>query len=215
MIYGIGVTSQTVDVFVADGNGNGVSGLNASTFPAVYWSLAGPNPNVTIALSNLGSLTAAWSAGGLFNRKGGWYRLDLPDAVFVATGMVTLVADETADLKLMARDIQVGIPGTNVVITPSDPDLVTGYLTVYDEFGAAEPGAVISLHVLISGVPTGLAYDSAVRTATSDGAGLVQFPNMFKGVAYHLYRGTGVKKIVSIPLAAGSTYQLPSIVGAP
>lgn len=104
---------------------------------------------------------------------------------------------------------------TQITITPSDPGQVTGFIYCYDEVGAVEEGVEIHLHQQrpISG--TGIAYDDAVRTGTSDADGLVEFVGMFKGGRYSYYRGTSDDRHVEItvPTTATDPYELKSISG--
>lgn len=101
----------------------------------------------------------------------------------------------------------------------ASPEQVTGYLYVYDEEGVVEPGVDIICRAVAFndeaeevGLVVGFALDSAARTETSDGTGLVQFTNLFKGVTYSITRGNGGYS-ASIPADADDPYQLPSIIG--
>lgn len=107
MIYSAGDTSVTVDVQIVDDDGLPVTGLVASTFPTTKYSRAGANADVAISLSDLATLTTAWSAGGVKERGEGYYRLDLPDAVFSTYGVVSL-RGETSGKRLLASRLQVG-----------------------------------------------------------------------------------------------------------
>jgi hypothetical protein len=112
---------------------------------------------------------------------------------------------------------------TSGVIPPSTPGLVTGYLYTYDENGAIQAGVTVTSQVVGFGgsdasvaIQTGFALDETVRTATSDGAGLVSFTNLFKGVVYKFKRG-GSQKTYQVEVKATATdpFPLPSIIGAP
>lgn len=108
MIYSIGVISQTIDVFIGDDVGLPVLNLTHLTFPAVKYSKAGPNADVSLPLVNLAAITTPWAAGGVKERGEGVYRLDLPDAVFSVEAKVTVRGDET-DKHLIAAPIEVSI----------------------------------------------------------------------------------------------------------
>lgn len=105
----------------------------------------------------------------------------------------------------------------------STPGRVTGYLYTYNEFGTIEAGVAVTVQVAGFGssdaavdLQYGYALDSTLRVGTSDGAGLVEFPNLFKGVNYTLRRGDGTAAYtVEIPSDATDPYELPSIIGAP
>lgn len=91
MIYPLGATSQSIDVQIVDDSGLPVTGLLAATFPALTYSLAGPNVDAGFpALSDLATLTTAWAAGGVKERGGGVYRLDLPNGIFASAGEVKI-----------------------------------------------------------------------------------------------------------------------------
>lgn len=107
---------------------------------------------------------------------------------------------------------------TIIVITPSTAGFTTGYLTVYDENGVVESGVVITAQATeADDAVLGIAVSTTARTATSASNGLVQFTNMLLGVSYKISRGTTTRKefVVTIPDTAGSTYELPSILGTP
>lgn len=104
---------------------------------------------------------------------------------------------------------------TELVITPSaGPDQVTGYLVVHDESG--DPVAGVKVYVkqtkVVSG--SGIAYDGTPRSSTSDVNGLVEFPGMYIGGRYKIYREADEPNAVHLTVATGATdpYELPSII---
>jgi hypothetical protein len=99
-------------------------------------------------------------------------------------------------------------------IIPSAPSQTTGYLVCYDEAGAAQAGVTIHLS-LRSAAGTGAALDTTERTAVSDGAGVVQFPGLFRGANYVIGRGPSPRKFTfTVPLSAGPAFEIPSIFGS-
>jgi hypothetical protein len=106
---------------------------------------------------------------------------------------------------------------TALTITPSEPGQTTGYLVCYDEDGVVEVGTSVSMAARKPGSSTGLGLDDTTRTVLSDANGLVEFANLFKGERYSIWRGTDSSKAieVTIPAAAGATYELPSVAGRP
>jgi len=89
-------SNPTIDIQVLDDNGLAVTGLVAATFPAISYSIAGPNTTVAVTLTDLGSLTAAYSSGGVKERSGGYYRFDLPAAAVSTAGTnVTVFGEAT------------------------------------------------------------------------------------------------------------------------
>ena len=102
---------------------------------------------------------------------------------------------------------------TLVAITPSDPPCTTGYVTARGITGAT----IFTYKITnILGAGPGLSEDNAPQTATIAGS-LVTFPNMLCGASYLINRGPkfGNDIVVPIPLGAGPTYQLPSLIGYP
>jgi hypothetical protein len=125
MIVAVAATSQSIDVQIVDDAGLPVTGLVAATFPAVSYALAGANASVGIALQDLATITAAYSSGGVKERSGGYYRLDLPNAAMTAAGEVKLIG-ETTGKHLIADPIIVSAPaGTVKNITSVSQDIVT------------------------------------------------------------------------------------------
>lgn len=108
MIYALDAVNRSVDVQVVDDTGLPVTGLVAATFPAVTYSLAGASVDVSISLVDLAAITTAWTSGGLKERGGGVYRLDLPNAVFGTAGEIK-IRGETAGKHLLAPWIEVGV----------------------------------------------------------------------------------------------------------
>jgi hypothetical protein len=106
---------------------------------------------------------------------------------------------------------------TQVSITPSAADQVTGYLTCYDETGAVDTAAEVTIQQ-IKAAGTGLACDGAERTETANGSGVVEFTGLFPGAQYTLWRGTkATAKPITFTLPANATdpTELNSIVGVP
>lgn len=105
---------------------------------------------------------------------------------------------------------------TAITITPSAPGNVTGYWLVLGANGLPETGSTISMQaVSVECGNPGLALDTAVRTASSDGSGVAQFTNLTPGVRYQAWRGTGSKVYLSIPADAEGTLELSSLLGSP
>lgn len=97
---------------------------------------------------------------------------------------------------------------------PSPAGQTTGYLTCYDENGIIESGTEVTIKPYSTDPNTGgQVIDLTPRTALSDGAGLVQFPNLLNGVTYQIWKDPSIKYRVKIPKTAGETFELPSIIG--
>jgi hypothetical protein len=101
---------------------------------------------------------------------------------------------------------------TAQVITASDPGKCTGYVTVFDENGAAELDIAVYIAMTAGPGGDGNSFDGAAKMALSDADGLAQFPNMIQGAQYEYWRTkTGKKKSLTVPVAA--TYAFPESLG--
>jgi hypothetical protein len=78
-----GTTSKSLIVFIGDDAGLPVTGLVAATMPDVFYSIDGAAA-VQIVLSDLASLSAAYSSGGVYEIGRGRYRLDAPNAMLAS-----------------------------------------------------------------------------------------------------------------------------------
>jgi len=103
-----------------------------------------------------------------------------------------------------------------IVITPGTGNQTTAFLTCLTAALVAEAGVTVSQEFLQTGVgETGLAYSGATaRTFTSSGVGIVEMP-CIKGATYRFWRGTSQTGgiVVTIPIDAGATFALPSLIG--
>jgi hypothetical protein len=118
MIYNTGVTSQSCDIQIVDDTGLPVLGLVAATFPSLTYSLAGANADVSFpALSDLATITTAYSSGGVKERGNGYYRLDLPNGVFTSAGIVTVRGEASGKHALLPKiDVGVVVASVNSVV---------------------------------------------------------------------------------------------------
>lgn len=106
MIIPPGATSVSVDVQFLDDTGAAITGKVAADFPACKWSSGTNTADTTITLSDLAAITTAHpndnTAGGVKEREGGWYRLDLPNNVVTSAGRKTLTFAETTNKRIVA-----------------------------------------------------------------------------------------------------------------
>ena len=103
---------------------------------------------------------------------------------------------------------------TQIAITPGTGNLTTGYLTALNESGSPEADVIIYVEMVkIPSNVTGYAFDSKIRSVVSAANGLVTIEGLIKGATYRIYRGDRSDNKYVIPVAAGSTYELPSIIG--
>ena len=113
---------------------------------------------------------------------------------------------------------------TSGVTLPPDPSQTTGFIKVFDNAGTPEADVTITstvadvvTQVELGGLTlvSGIALDNTPRDVQSDGSGVATFTGLFKGVTYTFKRGSHRPQTVTIPLSAGSTYQIPVLIGNP
>jgi hypothetical protein len=128
-----GATSVSVDVFWADDTGAAVTGKVAADFPAAKWSGGANTADTTITLSDLAAITTAHpndnTAGGVKEREGGWYRLDLPNNMLTSAGRKTLTFAESAGKRILAPQIDVQSPKVDVDTIKTNPVVNGGTVT--------------------------------------------------------------------------------------
>jgi hypothetical protein len=106
-----GATSVSVDIEWYDDTGAAVTGKVAADFPVVKWSGGSNTADTTITLSDLAAITTAHpndnTAGGVKEREGGKYRLDLPNNMFTSAGHKCLTFAETTNKRFVAPRFEV------------------------------------------------------------------------------------------------------------
>ena len=117
MIITAGET-PSIRVQIVDDSGIGVTALNASTFPPVYYVIDGPNAAVQITLADLPLITSPYSQGGVHEYSGGNYRLDLPAAAVANAGTSVSLYAEATHQHLLCDRIDVS-PSTVSSVTVS------------------------------------------------------------------------------------------------
>jgi len=103
---------------------------------------------------------------------------------------------------------------TQVVITPSDPGLITGYTTCYDNEGVVESGVTIYLQQIEPVTGSGIAYDGDARSSVSNSEGVAEFTGLFLGGRYYVYRDQTDGRPVMFTIDAEQTdpMELPSVI---
>ena len=130
------------------------------------------------------------------------------------TGTIVVTADATVN-----KDIE-----QSTITGSSGSDTSTGVLTCYDENYAAETGVTFSVQMTVGPGVAGDALDTKVRTADSDGAGLVQFTNLIRGATYQIWRSTFTSSSVFGSVATANakvtfvvpdsaSFDLPEVLG--
>lgn len=105
---------------------------------------------------------------------------------------------------------------TAISVTPSAPGGVTGYWLCLGVNGLIESGVTMSMQAVeVPEGSTGLALDTTIRTATSNGSGVAQFTDLVPGARYSAWRGTGSKRYITIPEDASGSLELNSLLGSP
>lgn len=101
-----GSTSVSIDIQIVDDSGLAVTGLVAATMPAITYSLQNATAAVAISLSDLAAITTAWTSGGVKERSGGVYRLDLPNAIGAGIGFARILGDASGKHLIQLEPIQ-------------------------------------------------------------------------------------------------------------
>ncbi len=94
MIIPPGSTSQILEIQIVDDSGLPVLGLVAGTFPATSYVRTAAAP-ISITLIDLSLINSAFSAGGVKEIGGGYYRLDVPDAAWTSASQVRIIGEVT------------------------------------------------------------------------------------------------------------------------
>jgi hypothetical protein len=115
-------------------------------------------------------------------------------------------------LEMAAQILLASAESNAVIVAPSTPPEVTGYLTCLDQFGNALAGVTHTLVQIASpsgrGVSgSGFSFSTIPRTAVSASNGLVQFTGMTEGATYTIQRSSGTP--VKFRSVTGSPQQLP------
>lgn len=104
---------QSIQVQLVDDAGLELTGKLAAFFPTVSYQKAGANAAVPITLSDLATVTTAWTSGGVKEISSGTYRLDLPDAAMTTTTRLTIIGG-SAGKHVIAPPIDVQYTQTSV-----------------------------------------------------------------------------------------------------
>lgn len=103
----VGTTGVSLDIQIVDDDRLPVTGLVAATFPTVKYS-KGTGADATVSLSDLATLSASHTAGGVKERGEGVYRLDIPDDV-ASTVAIVRIRGEASGKRLVCPPIQIGL----------------------------------------------------------------------------------------------------------
>ena len=174
--------------------------------------------NAKIRLTEgINSFTASTDAYGnaVFGLDDATYSYAITKNGYVSeTGTIVVTADATVN-----KDIE-----QSTITGSSGSDTSTGVLTCYDENYAAESGVTFSVQMTVGPGVAGDALDTKVRTADSDGAGLVQFTNLIRGATYQIWRSTFTSSSVFGSVATANakvtfvvpdsaSFDLPEVLG--
>ena len=207
-------TGTTLPAQISGISGGGGSGSGARTITITVDDGTTPLQNAIVRMtegSNTYTATTDVNGEATFNLDDATYTVAITKSGYSYAGTSLVVtADDTVTYSMTALSI-----------TPSTGSFTTGYLTAYDTAGQAEQGVSVNIQMIIAPTGTGVAYDSAIVTKTSDVNGLVQFAGMAKGATYWLWRGStatldyegGIE--VAIPVGAGATTALTNVAGQP
>jgi hypothetical protein len=215
MIRAVNSVSQSLDFEATDGLGHSLLGALAADLAPIYYSQAGPHDKVEIALVDLPLITSPWTSGGVKERGVGFYRLDLPNALFTVPNQYTIIGGNV-NLAIIAPKLDViGNPGgAAVVIPPSAPNQTTGYFYAFKDGSPIEGIDFFASVAEASRDVPAEAYANTPIKVTSDVAGFVPFTNLFKGVTYRFKGPNGKGVLRNIPLTAGDSFEIPSFIWA-
>jgi hypothetical protein len=108
-------SNPSIDIQIVNDSGIAVTGLVAATITAtVNYVINGLTAQVSISLSDLSTITSAYSSGGIKERSGGHYRLDLPALAVATAGTSVEVYGETTGQHIICPAIDVGPLVVNV-----------------------------------------------------------------------------------------------------
>lgn len=188
-----------------DGGGGG-AGTGARTVTVTVNDGATAIQSATVRMTaGAETYTATTNVSGVatFNLDDATYTVAITKSGYSYAGTTLVVdGDESATYSM-----------TVITITPSSGSLVTGYWTCYSELGAVESGVTVTLYAIRVPTESGLAIDSATRTATSAANGVAQFTNLIPGATYRVKRGSGDYYTIKISDTATGTVALNSILG--
>lgn len=204
--YGGASIYGRIDAVLGAGGGGG-SGSGARTVTITVTDGTDPLQNAKVSLlegATLYSATTNASGIAVFNVDDATYTVAISKSGYSFAG-ASLVVDGTEAVTYAM---------TQISITPSAGDLTTGVLTVLDTAGQPVGSVVISIEQRSAPDSSyGFAFDGTKRTVTSAVNGVAQIPGLVKGATYKVYRGDRQGYDCKIPIDAGATYELPSIVG--
>ena len=100
-------TNPSIDIQIVDDSGLPVTGLVASSFPAISYTIGGATAAVAVSLSDLALITTAYTSGGVKERNGGFYRFDLPAAAVASLSTQVRLIGEASGKRLLCPTIDV------------------------------------------------------------------------------------------------------------
>jgi hypothetical protein len=120
---------------------------------------------------------------------------------FLATAAVNSI---TANAVVLPNILGDEATREEIVIPPSPPGFITGYLQCYDEVGLFAVGVPVQIQMTQVPDVGGLSFNTNVRTETADEDGMVYFTKLVPGATYNIRRGTSTFW-QSFSIAAGTT----------
>ena len=112
---------------------------------------------------------------------------------------------------VVSEDDEITYEMESLVITPSNPDFVTGYLVCYDLDGAPKEDVTIELQIAKRPTTVGLSFDTNIKTVTSNSSGIASFPNLVPTATYQ-YRGGVTKEWVQFIAPASGPFAMDSLL---
>ena len=113
---------------------------------------------------------------------------------------------------------------TTVITPPVSVLVATGYMVVYNEFGALEANVPITVSMSAGRGTAGYALDTKSRTVLSNVSGYVQFTGLIRGATYSVRRGgsatpspgsfSGGAMGQSFVVPNAASFSMPEVIGA-
>lgn len=184
LLVSTGVFSTGALANAPSGGGGGGSGANTVTITVTdLSSVPLQNATVTALASGIVNGTGLTDVNGqtVLALNNATYDMNVTCLGYGSTHATLAVSGTTSHTYQLGK----------VVITPSDPPTVTGWLIALD---AGVPTGGITHTLTMTKVPngdTGSSFEADSRTATSASNGLVEFTGLIPGAQYQITRSTG------------------------
>jgi len=185
------------------------SGTGARTITVTVDDGTDPLENATVRLTEgANTFLGTTNVSGVivFNVDDATYDVAITKDGYTFAGttvIVTAIASITYSMTLL------------VITPPADPSLSTVTVKCVDELGIIEEGVIVKAELIeIPLNSTGIAFDKAKQSATSNASGIATL-TLVRLATYHIIRGTTKPTVLKVTIADTSTSTITSFIGAP